>query len=75
MIVVDYRKHIVKDPNIRFGRPVIRGTRIAVSDILGHLAAGDEISDVLEAFPQLTREDVQACFGFLADRDHLLHSA
>jgi uncharacterized protein (DUF433 family) len=72
---MDYRERIVKDPDIRFGRPVIRGTRITVADILGHLAAGDDISDILDAFPQLTREDVQACFGFLADRDYLLHSA
>jgi uncharacterized protein (DUF433 family) len=72
---VDFRERIVKDPEIRFGRPVVRGTRIAVTDILGHLAAGDDIADVLDAFPQLSREDVQACFSFLADRDYLLHSA
>ena len=46
------------------GKPVIRGTRIPVATILGYLTAGDEISDVLESHPTVTREDVLACLDY-----------
>ena len=48
-------------PDICNGRPVVRGTRIAVRTVLEFLAAGDSVEDVLEEYPGLTREDVQAC--------------
>ena len=72
---MDYRDRIVIDPAVRFGRPVIKGTRISVSDILGHLAAGDRTEDILEAFPQLTQDDILACFAYLADRDGITRIA
>jgi uncharacterized protein (DUF433 family) len=43
------------------GRPVLRGTRIAVQSVLELLAAGDSVEDVLEAFPSIRREQVLAC--------------
>jgi uncharacterized protein (DUF433 family) len=43
------------------GATVIRGTRIAVQTVIGFLAAGDSVEDVLEEYPSLTREDVLAC--------------
>ena len=43
------------------GRPVLRGTRIAVQSVLEMLAAGDSVEDVLDAFPSLRREQVLAC--------------
>jgi uncharacterized protein (DUF433 family) len=46
------------------GKPVIRGTRIAVQTVLEFLAAGDSIEDVLEEYPSLKREDVQACIDY-----------
>ena len=51
-------------PNICNGRPVVAGTRIAVQTVLEFLGAGDEIADVIEAYPTLTREDVLACLRF-----------
>lgn len=51
-------------PDICNGRPVVRGTRIAVQTILEFLAAGDSIEDVLEEYPRLTRADVQACLDY-----------
>jgi len=39
---MDYRDRIVRDTEVRFGRPVVKGTRIAVGDVLGYLAAGDQ---------------------------------
>ncbi len=53
-------------PDICNGRPVVRGTRIAVQTVLEFLAAGDSIEDVLQEYPDLTREDVQACLDYAA---------
>lgn len=57
---------IVIDPDVCNGRPVVRGTRITVQTILGFLAAGDSVDDVLEEYPTLTRADVQACLDYAA---------
>lgn len=52
------------NPAICNGRPVIRGTRITVQTILGFLCAGDTVEDVLEGYPQLTRDDVLSCLAY-----------
>jgi uncharacterized protein (DUF433 family) len=52
------------NPDVCNGRPVVRGTRIAVQTILEFLAAGDSIEEVLEEYPGLVREDVQACLDY-----------
>ena len=52
------------NPSICNGKPVIRGTRIGVSTILGFLDAGDAIDDILVGYPQLTRADVAACLDY-----------
>ena len=57
------------DPAIRFGKPCVRGTRIAVGDILGYLAGGMSEDQVLTDFPQLTREDIRACLAYAAERE------
>ena len=46
------------------GRPVVRGTRIMVSQVLGAFAGGDTVEDVLADYPSLTAEDIQAVFAF-----------
>lgn len=46
------------------GQPVIRGMRITVKTILDYLAAGETPDNILEAYPQLEREDIQACLQF-----------
>ena len=51
-------------PDVCNGRPVVRGTRIAVQSVLEFLSAGDSVEAVLEEYPDLTREDVLACLGF-----------
>lgn len=66
---------IVIDPEIRFGKPTVRGTRMTVSDVLSYLAAGMTEDQILEDFPQLTREDIRACLAFAADRERRLASA
>lgn len=66
---MEHREHIIIDPQIRFGRPTVRGTRISVSDVLSYLAGGMTEDQILEDFPQLSREDVRACLSFAADRE------
>ena len=53
--------HIIIDPAVCNGRPVVKGTRITVQSVMEFLAAGDSVDDVLEAYPSLSREQVLAC--------------
>jgi uncharacterized protein (DUF433 family) len=66
---VDYRQRITIDPLVRSGKPCVRGTRIAVADVLDYLGGGMSMAEVLEDFPDLTAEDIQACLSFAADRE------
>jgi uncharacterized protein (DUF433 family) len=63
---------IAIDPLVRFGKPCVRGTRLTVGDVLGTLASGSSEAQLLEDFPQLTHEDVLACFAFAAEREKRL---
>jgi uncharacterized protein (DUF433 family) len=64
-----YSEIITIDPEIRFGRPCIKGTRISVYDVLGWLANGMTIPEIIDDFPQLTDEQIKACLAFAADRE------
>jgi uncharacterized protein (DUF433 family) len=66
---MDYRSRIAIDPEIRFGKPCVRGTRITVGDVLSYLASGMSEADILADFPQLTRDDIRACLAFAAERE------
>jgi len=70
---MDYRERITIDPRIRSGKPCIRGTRITVADVFDYLGGGMTISEVLDDFPDLTADDIRACFAFAADRDRRLN--
>ena len=67
-----YQDRIVIDSGIRSGKPCIRGTRIAVTDIFDYLGGGMTIDEMLDDFPDLTLADIQACFAFASDRDRRL---
>lgn len=54
-------ERITGDPSIFGGKPIIRGHRLAVEHVLGMLAAGDSHETLLEGYPWLEREDIQAC--------------
>ncbi len=54
-------KRITINHNIFGGKPIIRGMRIAVEHILGMLAAGSTIDEILEGYPLLEKADIQAC--------------
>ena len=69
---MNYKDHIAIDPRIRSGKPCIRGTRITVADIFDYLGAGMTVAEILDDFPDLTAEDIQACFAFAADRERRL---
>ena len=66
---MDYRKIITIEPGKRGGKPCIRGLRITVGDVLGWMAAGMSRTEIIEDFPDLTEEDIQACLEFAADRE------
>jgi uncharacterized protein (DUF433 family) len=55
------------DPKVMMGKPVIRGTRIPVELLLRKLAEGATEADLVDAYPRLTREDIQAAIGYAAD--------
>jgi len=61
---VDWREYIHSDPKILAGKPVIRGTRLAVDFILGLFAAGWTTQQVLESYPTLTAQALQAVLAF-----------
>lgn len=57
-------ERITVSPDVCNGKPVVRGTRITVQTVLEFLAAGDSVEEVLEEYPTLKREDVQACLDY-----------
>jgi uncharacterized protein (DUF433 family) len=63
--------HIVLDPAILAGKPVIRGTRLSVEFVIGLMADGWSEQDILANYPGLSREDIAACLSYARD---LLHS-
>ena len=69
---IGYRDRIVLDPQIRFGKPTVRGTRITVGDVLSYLAGGLTEDEILRDFPQLTHDDIRACLAFAAERERRL---
>jgi uncharacterized protein (DUF433 family) len=71
---MDYRGRIVIDPEIRFGKPSVKGTRLTVGDVLSHLACGMSEQQIMTDFPQLTGEDICACLAFAAERERRMVS-
>ena len=64
-----YRERIAIEPGKRGGRPVIRGLRITVYDVLGYLAEGMSSEEIISDFPELEPADIQACLEYAADRE------
>lgn len=73
--MVDYKKYLSIDPNIRFGKPCISGTRISVYDVLNWFATGMTAKEIKEDFPELSEEQVQACLAYAADKEHKIRVA
>ena len=70
-----YSEIITMNPEIRFGKPCIRGMRITVYDILSWLASGMTLLEILEDYPELTEEDIKATLAYAADREHKIKVA
>ena len=69
--MVDYRKYIAIEPNKRFGKPIISGTRISVYDVLNWLANGMSRKQILNDFPELSEDKINACLSFATDRENI----
>lgn len=66
---MSYKDIITIEPNKRGGKPCIRGMRMTVYDVLEYLASGMTTEQVLDDFPYLTKQDIEACLAFAADRE------
>ena len=61
---MNWRERIIVDPGILVGKPVVKGTRLAVEFVIGLLAQGWTLDEILDNYPGLTKEDVQACLHY-----------
>jgi uncharacterized protein (DUF433 family) len=66
----DFSKYITINPAIRSGKPTIRGMRLTVFDILDMLADGMSYDEILEDFPELTKDDILATLSYAAKKEH-----
>ena len=69
---MNYQDRITIEAGKRGGRPCVRGLRITVYDVLEQMAAGLSPKELLEDFPELQEDDINACLAFAADREHRL---
>jgi uncharacterized protein (DUF433 family) len=75
MSQIDYKQFIEVDPEIRFGKPVIKGTRITVYDVLQWLASGMTHDEIISDFPQLNEKQILACLAYAANRERVIKVA
>jgi uncharacterized protein (DUF433 family) len=66
--VMDLMKRITHDPAVMGGHPCIRGMRVTVGTVLGLLASGHSVDEVLISYPYLEKDDIQAALSFAAWR-------
>ena len=67
---MDYKNIITIEPGKRGGKPCIRNMRITVGDILGWLASGMKIEEIIEDFPELEENDIYAALRYAADKEN-----
>lgn len=72
---VDYKEYIEVNPEIRFGKPVIKGTRITVYDVLQWLASGMTHAQIIDDFPQLSEDQILACLAYAANKERIIKVA
>jgi uncharacterized protein (DUF433 family) len=65
---MNWQQHIVVDPAVLSGKPVVKGTRLAVEFVLGLLAQGWNEAEILRNYPGLTREQILACVAYAQER-------
>lgn len=73
--MIDYKQYITINPEIRFSKPVVIGTRITVFDVLNWLANGMTIDNIIQDYPELNEIHIKACLSYAADREHKIQIA
>ena len=73
--MIDYQKIVNINPERRFGKPCVRNTRITVYDVLGWLASGMTNAQIINDYPELTKEDISACLSYAAERERKIRVA
>ncbi len=64
---IDWKNFVASDPKIHHGEPCIKGTRIPVAILVGSVADGMTIEEVVKEYPQITSEAVRAALAYAAD--------
>jgi len=73
--MIDYKKYITINPQVRFGKPTIIGTRITVFDVLNLLANGMSKKEIIDDFRELDQTHIKAYLSYVADREHKIQVA
>jgi uncharacterized protein (DUF433 family) len=66
-VMMDWREYITVDPEVCHGKPCVKGTRVIVSVILDNLAVGQTPEEIMESYPSVSREAIQATIAYAAD--------
>ncbi|HEY4324077.1 MAG TPA: DUF433 domain-containing protein [Mucilaginibacter sp.] len=75
MAQIDYKEYIEVNPDVRFGKPVLKGTRITVYDVLSWLASGMTHDEIISDFPQLSETQILACLAYAANKERVIKVA
>ncbi len=70
-----YKEIIKINPEVRFGKPCIRNTRISVYDVLSWLASGMKFEEIIDDYPEISLQDIHACLAYAADREYRIRVA
>jgi uncharacterized protein (DUF433 family) len=65
--MVNWKEHIISNPSILAGKPVIKGTRISVELILEKLSEGESIKQIIKSHPHISKENIMACLAYAKD--------
>jgi len=69
VVMLRFNKYIEINPEKRFGKPIIKGTRISVYDVLSWLSNGMTREEIIRDYPELTEEQINACLSFAAKKE------
>lgn len=68
--MINYIEYIEIKSDVRFGKPILKGTRISVYDVLNWLANGMSINEIISDYPELSEIQIKACLAYAADKEH-----
>lgn len=68
--MINYIEYIEIKSDVRFGKPILIGTRISVYDVLNWLANGMSINEIISDFPELSEVQIKACLAYAADKKY-----